>query len=249
MDLLSHAHVQIGAGHNTYLSGEEFIIDSMLAKILGSSPNTIFDVGANVGDYSTMIRNKFPNAKIYCFEPGEDAFGFLTGKKITPYCHNVAVGGQPGILTLYRAVNDINGSMTTAYKGFTDNIFISMGKIVDIREYEMITLDDFSIQNNIDHIDFLKIDTEGHELEILKGTCKMIAGNKIGIIQFEFNEFNIFSRSFMYDFYQLLPQYKFYRIMPQNNLFPMGEYNSMLEIFRYQNILAIHNSLNYVHRN
>jgi len=75
----------------------------------------------------------------------------------------------------------------------------------------------------------------------------MISEDKINVIQFEFNEFNIFSKTFFYDYYKILPQYKFYRIMPGNRLFPLGEYISAHEIFRYQNILAVNNSLNYTY--
>ena len=77
------------------------------------------------------------------------------------------------------------------------------------------------------------------------GSKNMLVDAKIGVIQFEFNEFNIISKTYMKDFYNLLNDYQFFRIMPQNRLFRMGEYNSNHEIFRYQNILAIHKSLNF----
>jgi len=248
-DLLAHAHVQIGAGHNTYSSGEEYVINTLLKNILKKDPLIIFDVGANIGDYAKALRTKFSAAEIYCFEPTPEIFNRLVSnlKELNIHFNNVAVGSSNGTLTLFRGSKDEDGSMVTAYKETISNIFTFAGQPNESVICNMVSLDDFCYDNKVPVIDFLKIDVEGHELEVLKGTSKMIGDNKVKIIQFEFTEFNVFSRSFFYDYYKLLPTYKFYRIMPQNRLYPLGEYNSSHEIFRYQNILAINNSLNYVY--
>jgi FkbM family methyltransferase len=246
VNLLQHAHVQIAAGHNTYSSGEEHVINTLIKQILKSDPKTIIDVGANVGDYAKMLRAKFPDAEIHCFEPGSETFERLISntKELHLKLHNFAVGSCNGTITLVKGSNDKDGTMLTAYKDAISNIFTFAGEPNENIICNMICIDGF-YNDTVEKIDFMKIDVEGHELEVLKGAAKMISEDKIGIIQFEFNEFNIISRSFFYDYYRLLPQYKFYRIMPQNKLYPMGDYTSSLEIFRYQNILAIHNSLNY----
>ncbi|MES2377400.1 MAG: FkbM family methyltransferase [Bacteroidota bacterium] len=248
-DLLAHAHVQIGVGHNTYNSGEEFVIKTLLSEILKKPPLVIIDVGANVGDYSSLLRSKFPTAKIHCFEPIPETFKQLVSntKHMNIQCHNVAVGSSNEKINFFRGSNDNDGTMVTAYKEAINDLFTFAGASEENIVCDTVALDDFFANKELT-IDFLKIDVEGHELEVLKGTTKMIKANKIAVMQFEFNEFNIFSRSFFYDYYKILPQYKFYRIMPQNRLYPLGEYNSAHEIFRYQNILAINNSLNYVYR-
>jgi FkbM family methyltransferase len=249
IDLLTHAHVQIGAGHNTYSSGEEYVINTLLNKIQQKNPSVIFDVGANIGDYAKMLRVKFPDAQIHCFEPGPEAFERLTANtaELNIKLHNLAVGSESGTLTLVKSSNDDDGAMLTVYKEAISNVFTFAGDPNESIVCNMVCLDDFCNSNNVQVIDFLKIDVEGHELEVLKGAARMISENKIGIIQFEFNEFNIFSKTFFYDYYKILRQYKFYRIMPRNKLYPLGEYTSSHEIFRYQNILAINNSLNYTH--
>lgn len=242
-DLLAHAHVQIGAGHNTYASGEAYVIDTLLKKILKKEPLVIFDVGANSGDYTKMLRERFQDAQIYCFEPGIEAFNKLVANVggLNTYLNNVAIGSTNGTLTLFRGTNDQDGTMVTAYKDTISDLFTFAGTPNESMVCEMVAIDEFC-SNKIDDIDFLKIDVEGYELEVLKGAAKMIKQNKIKVIQFEFNEFNIFSRSFFFDYYKILPQYDFYRIMPQNKLYPMGSYTSSHEIFRYQNILAINKS-------
>ena len=84
----------------------------------------------------------------------------------------------------------------------------------------------------------LKIDTEGHELEVLKGFEPYIRQNKVDLIHFEFNEMNVASRVFFKDFWEFLPNYDFYRML-QDGLIPIKNYNPVYcEIFAYQNIVA-----------
>lgn len=103
---------------------------------------------------------------------------------------------------------------------------------------DAIKLDEFCADNGIDFIDFMKIDAEGHELEIFKGATRMINENRIGMIQFEFNLHNIYSRVFLRDFYNILPNYNIYRLDTER-LIPIHDYSHVHEIFIYQNLLAI----------
>ena len=246
-ELLPHAHVQIGVGHNTYQSGEEYILKEVIKSALKRNPEVIFDVGANVGDYAGQLAEHFPAAKIYCFEPVPKNYESLVQNTQGLNTTNIlsAVGSQVGTLKLHIGEDNTNGQMATAHRESLETVFSFVGKKIDTVEVPMTTLDIFC-GDTINQIDFLKIDVEGHEYEVLKGAANLIEADKISIIQFEFNEFNIFSRTFMFDFYQVLKNYTLYRVMPQNKIRPMGAYNSALEIFRYQNILAIHNALNYV---
>jgi FkbM family methyltransferase len=248
IDLLVHAHVQIGVGHNTYVSGEEYVINDLISNALKHEPSIVFDVGANIGEYANLIRSRFKNCTIHCFEPVPQNYKILTEnvQKLDVHCHNVALGSQEGILILYRASGDEQGSMATAYGETITNIFTFVGEVNEEIKCRVTTLDDFC-GDKMQEIDFLKIDVEGHELEVLKGATKLIKANKIKIIQFEFNEFNIFSKSFLWNFYELLPGYHFYRILPKNKLLPLGVYDSKNEIFRYQNILAVNKCLNYTY--
>ncbi len=83
----------------------------------------------------------------------------------------------------------------------------------------------------------MKLDTEGHELEVLKGATGLISQDAIGVIQFEFNEMNVLSRVFLRDFYRLLEGYYMYRL-DSNRLVPLYRYSSENEIFRFQNFVA-----------
>jgi hypothetical protein len=100
------------------------------------------------------------------------------------------------------------------------------------------TLDDVAARENIAYIDFLKIDTEGHELAVLAGASRLLQESKIGYIQFEFNALNVFSRAFFRDFRAILGNYDLFRLLPRG-LLPLDDNVITTEIFAFQNILAV----------
>jgi hypothetical protein len=105
-------------------------------------------------------------------------------------------------------------------------------------QVELETIDEFCINNQIKEIDLLKIDIEGHELIALKGAINMLKALKINYIQFEFSEFNIESKTYFRDFYNLLcSNYNIYRVV-KNGLYLIGNYNENLEVFQTSNFIA-----------
>ena len=62
----------------------------------------------------------------------------------------------------------------------------------------------FCATEGIEHIHFLKLDVEGHEVAVLRGAQGMLNRGAISMIQFEFGPANIYSRSYFYDFWSLL---------------------------------------------
>jgi FkbM family methyltransferase len=149
---------------------------------------------------------------------------------------NVGLGSTPAKLKMYNFANDEDGGLATLYKSALSDLF-NAENVVEV-EVNISTLDEFCKCKKIEFIDFLKIDVEGHELAVFQGAKTMIQNNKIDFIQFEFNKFNIISRVFLKDFYEILSGYNLYRIK-NGSLIPILEYKSINEIFEYQNILAI----------
>ena len=87
-------------------------------------------------------------------------------------------------------------------------------------------------------IGLLKIDTEGHEFEVLKGAENLLKAGKIEMIHLEFNEMNVFSRVFFKDIWDYLPNYDLYRMLP-DGLVHIKNYSPVFcEIFAYQNLVA-----------
>ena len=227
---------------NEYVSGEYFVISSVLTKYLENKQPIIFDVGANIGNYSEILNTFFPNATIYSFEPNKNTFEFLyeKSKELGIKCYQLGISSQASRQKIYTQTKNNKSELTSCYK----DILIDINKDSDIIEmdFETTTIDEFCIINKIQHIDFLKIDIEGHELEALKGANEMILHNQIDIIQFEFNYTHIISRVFLRDFYSVFNNYNLYRI-DSDRLIPLFTYDFENEIFRFQNFLAIRKQL------
>jgi hypothetical protein len=111
-----------------------------------------------------------------------------------------------------------------------------------LAEYDikMTTLDRYCERKGIIQVDFLKLDTEGHELEGLRGAKNLLESKKIKVIQFEFGEMNVFARVYLKDFYDLLKDYRFFRI-DTHRLIPLPTWEREYEIFKFQNFVAIKN--------
>jgi len=243
VDLLAFSERRIGVGNykDSESSGEAHLFRNVLPKLLPAAP-IVFDVGANVGDYSADIRRAFPTAKIYAFEPNPRTFETLREAAKTASIEPipVAVGESICTMKLFDYAESSGTQLASLHHGVLTDLHRSHS--VSETSVDVITLDQFCSERTIQRIDFLKIDTEGHELAALKGASSLIAADRIGVIQFEFNEMNVVSRSFLLDFYKVLPSHDFYRL-DVHRLIPLGPYSSRNEIFRFQNILAVHCSL------
>ena len=215
-------------------SDEDHFISNEISNI---GEGIIFDVGANNGLYSKKLRNDHPHVRIYAFEPHPKTYQNLVknldGLNINTL--NVGVGSANGVLKLYDYVDKDASEHASLYKSVIETIH--KGEAIE-HEVNMITLDDLAKEEKINRVGLLKIDTEGHELEVLKGFEWFIRRNRIDMIHFEFNEMNVISRVFFKDFWDFLPNYDFYRMLP-DGLIPIKYYSPILcEIFAYQNIVA-----------
>jgi FkbM family methyltransferase len=200
----------------------------------------VLDVGANVGKYSSKIKQFDPDAIIYAFEPHPKTFQRLH-KAATRHGYTAVHAGlsdSAGHMSLYDyADQDQSSSHATFY---SDVIETLNRRPAQQWEVPVMTIDAFVEQEHITHVHLLKVDTEGHEIHALRGARHLIQRGAIDMIQFEFDRMNTCSRTFFKDFYDLLPMYDFYRLLP-NSMIPLGAYDSVFcELFAFQNILAIH---------
>ena len=99
--------------------------------------------------------------------------------------------------------------------------------------------DDYCAELGIAGIDFMKIDTEGHELHVLEGARGLLSKQAIGAIQFEYGGCNIDSRVLLRDLFDFFGDHGYMpaKIMP-DHVALMAAYDARLENFRFQNWVA-----------
>lgn len=228
-----------GDGGSIELSGEIELIKSLNEKGNDQSKFVVFDVGANQGDYcNALLANlKLKNIGIWCFEPALVAFKQLEtiyGENPSVSLNQIGFSNESGSFPLY---NDEPGT-TTASLFALERAFNSNEKLHDFEMITVTTIDEFAAQNNIEQIDFLKLDIEGNELNALKGAAKMLKSKSIRSIQFEFGTCNIDSRTYFRDFWFLLSNdFNIFRVV-KDGLYPITAYTEYDEVFATINYYA-----------
>jgi len=169
--------------------------EQLLVSKLVKPGMIVFDIGANIGDYtllfSTLVSN---NGRVYSFEPTSHTCEKLRQRLIKSKSKNVEV--------FNKAVYSDNTQIE--FNEFSEEFaaWNSIGKpqmldpnnsdkivpIVKTGKIEAITLDYFCESNNIQNIDFLKIDVEGAEFDVLQGAINLLNKKAVKFIQFEISQ-------------------------------------------------------------
>lgn len=159
-----------------------------------SSP-IILDVGAFNGKSIRRFRHIFPSCSVHSFEPSSGNFNKLSdsyGDAPNTYINHAAVGSAKSKLKLnYNKKPDTSSllSIDTDH-GWTQRRAKEMGVAADdfqvmAEEVDVLALDGYIAQKNIEQVDLLKIDTQGYELEVLKGAARSIKDNLFHFIEIE----------------------------------------------------------------
>jgi len=219
------------------VSGEKWVIDNLLMHYGFKNGAVFFDVGSNIGNYAKDVFAAYPNTQGFLFEPHPSSFAKLNSDNTLKLAnkYNIALGEKNEKLKFYDRADFEGSEHASLYSEAISGIHHK--SVVEI-EVEVQTLDSFCKKMDISRVDFLKIDTEGHELSVLKGASHLISEKKIKLIQFEFNEMNAVSRTYMRDFSEFLCDYQLHRVLP-DGYFPLTNCLLDNELFGFQNILAI----------
>ena len=140
--------------------------------------DVVFDVGAYFGFFSYYaVQN---GAKeVYAFEPNPYVFEILKknaelwSERIKPY--QLALSSQNGEVELF--ISDDLGSISTILQN-RQNTVLKLCEYKKSVKVKTTTIDEFVKENKIERVDFIKIDTEGAEREIIKGARETIKNFK-----------------------------------------------------------------------
>jgi len=152
-----------------------------MRTLSGTERPVIFDVGANVGQSIEIFRKRFARPSIHSFEPGRATFEQLqrnTAGLADLQLNNVALGAASGSATL---IENERTDMSSILEPGPD----SWGEIERRYTVDVTTVDDYCAQRGLERIDILKIDTQGFDLEVLRGAERMMKSGAIGLVFME----------------------------------------------------------------
>jgi len=146
-------------------------------KLLNILPveSVILDIGASDGTDASEWKKLLPNASIHAFEPEPSSFEKLVKKTAGTgiKCHNIALGSFNDKAKFYISSGKLpQGSSLKKPTGLLKtNPQIKFEKQVEV---EVLTLKDWLKKNSIEKVDFLWMDTQGTELDILKSSGNIL---------------------------------------------------------------------------
>jgi FkbM family methyltransferase len=134
----------------------------------------IFDVGANIGQSTEWYRKSFPTATVYAFEPIHSVYTALVrnvGNVDSVHCIQKALGQNEAMLEISKIESDNIQTVQVLRQR------VSTGLPTEL--ITVTTLDDYTQREAIGEIHILKTDTEGFDLDVMKGAVGLLALKKI----------------------------------------------------------------------
>jgi len=172
----------------------------------------VLDVGANVGSWTAALLSLAPEATVFAFEPSQAAFRRLADRfsdspQVTAI--QAAVGRANGDATLW--ADSAGSGLASLTRRRLDHFGIDFSHS---EEVSVITLDSWRLDSGVTPI-LLKMDVEGHELDVLVGAPELL--KSIKVVQFEFGGCNIDTRTFFQDFFYFFDEagYVIHRLGPR----------------------------------
>lgn len=216
-----------GSANSPKDSGELAVM-KILKNELPLNP-ILFDVGANNGQYLGLLLDvlKDKNPIIHSFEPEQKAYEKLSEKfknSKNVILNNFALGEAESTSMLF-----------VSKDGGVDSSLIYSGK-QGFHQYEIKvnSLDEYCKKHDIEKIHFLKVDVEGFEMSVLRGSASLILNHSIERIQLEHGSIHsILAGSSLYKYIELLQNYSLYHIK-QNGIYKL-RYSPKNEIFYNSN--------------
>lgn len=167
------------SSNNPEKNGEYWLLQNLLSSTKVAVP-VLFDVGANHGNWSlkALALRGVKAILIEAFEPSSETRKILMQR--------VASSSQIGVNAVA-----LSSEVGTAY--FYSNSVGAGTNSLDsvsgdrVEEVEVSTLDVYLTARGVERIDFLKIDTEGFDFNVLQGASEALKKGNIELIQFEYN--------------------------------------------------------------
>jgi FkbM family methyltransferase len=142
----------------------------------------IIDVGAHRGETLRSFNKNIKKAFLYIgMEPNPDAYAVfrnvaaeIKSDKAEIHCLTYAVGNRDGKVKFLKTNESAVGGILLPVKGLAERVLTGDHLIAQEFEVDLVTVTTLVKKFNLTSIDVLKIDTEGYDLEVLKGAIEVI---------------------------------------------------------------------------
>ncbi|MEK8049886.1 FkbM family methyltransferase [Ideonella sp. DXS22W] len=185
-------------------NGETLVQRCVLQALAQSGPSAsslvAFDVGANIGDWSLSLielarqAGRQDHLILHAFEPVPSTHRTLRGRlpqgAAWLHLHEQAMSASSGTANIYVAAD--NAGTNSLHSGGSEGD----------RQATTIRLTsgaEFCVAEGVQHVHLFKCDTEGHDMEVIRGARPLLVEGRVSVLQFEYNHRWIFSRNSLHD--------------------------------------------------
>lgn len=148
-------------------------------------PRTILDLGAHEGRWAEIAKEVFPNSTIHMVEGNPDKYDIL--KKINiPFTISL-IGDKDNIEVDYYKAKHSNDTGNSIYKEISSYFQDNNSEVVKL---PMKTLDTLVLEKNIHNVDFIKLDVQGSEMNVLKGAKSLLKTVSYVLLETQLMEYN-----------------------------------------------------------
>ncbi len=171
----------------------------------------VFDIGAHEGNLTAAMNQEFNNALIYAFEPFPSSYEKLSdlaknNNNINsfPFALSSCTGSSDFFVNKFSETNSLLPSKKVG------SVIDDLTSRVDKISIQTLTLNEFCVKHDIEHIDLMKLDTQGSELEVLKGSNKLLEAQAISAIYCEVEFMEMYESQALFDeIFNYLKQHKY----------------------------------------
>lgn len=168
---------------NTKLKTPKMFKRLEILKKFNFNPKVILDIGANIGEWNEVVQEIFPQAHIYSYEANPKCCQVLKEKNL--HYTNTLLGNETKEVEFYVHNSDSFGSGASIYKEASQ--YFDASNIINL---PMQRLDDIYPSTDHPHVDLMKIDVQGAELDVIKGARQVLQNTDFVILEASIMRYN-----------------------------------------------------------
>jgi|TARA_B100000902_G_C27175846_1_gene846291 FkbM family methyltransferase len=168
-----------------YRAGETMRLEEI--KDMGINPNAILDIGAHTGQFHSWSKRVWPDVGVFMIEANPlhestlDRLAMMNGDKYLI----AAMGDEEREVTFYTRSDKPHTEGNSYYK---EHNYWDIPQLVQESKVKLKKLDDIFEDDAV--FELIKIDTQGSELDILKGGVKLISKSSVIVLEIAYTEYN-----------------------------------------------------------